>query len=93
MGVTANLRAALLAADTNPGLAANLTRAWHSGEGHSHWSGGPQHSPLTPRFGVGGDLSTLPGTREQQAVKYLGGVELYLETQQRECWRTISFCK
>lgn len=54
MGVTANLRAALLAADTGLGLAANLTRAWRRHEGHSLWSGGPQHSPLTPRFAGGG---------------------------------------
>lgn len=50
MGVTANLRAALLAADAGPGLAANLTRAWRRREGHSCWSGGPQHSPLAPRL-------------------------------------------
>ena len=77
MGVTANLRAALLAADTGLGLAADLNRAWRRHEGHSLWSGGPQHSPLTPRFALdSSDTGPAPNSQPQRFLLQPSALEM-----------------
>lgn len=71
MEVTANLQVMLLAAEL--GLSANSLRSVTFIKATAIDQVVPTTLPLDPGLG---DLSTLPGTREQHTVKHLDGVEL-----------------